>query len=117
MLLSYFGEQFSAHNCNDNCDVCAHVTTMGDESRARLHGRKRFTFTSHKKVRKIFAKNSYELLDETDPQFQEKQKLIAAKGAEIADLEGETLPYLASGVLTNRQKSSGKSQRRNLRRK
>lgn len=91
MLLSYFGEQFSAHNCNENCDVCAQVTSMGDESRARLHARKRFTFASVKK-RKIFAKNNgkdFELIDETDPQFKEKQRLIAAKGAEIAEEEGK----------------------------
>ncbi len=94
LLLSYFGEQFSAHNCNENCDVCAHVTNINSESRARLYSRKRFAFAS-KKSRKIFAKNDtqhgkeYDLLDENDPQFEEKQRLIAAKGAEIADQEGK----------------------------
>jgi len=98
MLLSYFGEQFSAHNCNENCDVCAHVTSLSNESRARLSSRKRFAFASQRS-RKIFAKNSkqsgkeYELLDENDPQFKEKQRKIAAKGAEIAEEEGKNLPF------------------------
>ena len=99
MLLSYFGEQFSAHNCKDNCDVCAQVASMGDESRARLHSRKRFTFASKTK-RKIFAKNGaqsgkeFELIDENDPQFKEKQRLIEAKGAEIAEEEGKNSTFL-----------------------
>lgn len=95
MLLSYFGEQFPAEYCRENCDVCAQVSGMGEEARARLHSRKRFTFSSKQK-RKVFAKNGaqngkdFELLDENDPQFKEKQRLIAAKGAEIAEEEGKS---------------------------